>query len=731
MPTPESEPKDQIQISTQLVEALGELSPNKVAEIPDLLIAILSKDNLASVSISNLLGTSIEPFLKTLIEGSSKYRSEGGSISITTGSKRVSTSPEITELVNRAKVLSGKSPINTGHLVLAELTRKSSVLQGIFDKLGVKGSLLEEITSNQKNPSISEKKSANLIISQPAKGTETEVASSPKKFKERISMEIINDKLLTNLLISIEGQAVTLIVSESQEDAYQQLRLLNQRLKEDTTNSLDFDLIAVPDFDLLETNPDLAISQIIRDHLDEVVYIPNLHRYWQNNSLRAAVNRGDLKIVTSMGEKAMRKAFLDEKVPKVRPVYLEAPTYQEAIDIFLASKQRLEAGISNGGSVIKITDEAIKLAVRFGQRYLNDEQLPQSAISLILAAATLVKMRKSDKLVGATIKLKNDSEINEDDIAAALKQLTGIEANDDKEKFLTLEAELKKKIVGQDEAIRAVSQALIRYAEGIQDPTKPIATFMFLGPTGVGKTELAKAIAEIIFNDKDALVRFDMSEYGEKHTAARLIGAPPGYVGYEDGGQLTERVRQKPYSLVLFDEFEKAHESLQDMLLQITGEGRLTDSFGRVTRFENTLIIITGNVGSQYYRAENEVGTDKVRAAVLEETREKFRPEFLGRLRVVVFNSLRKENAETILRIQINKLKKRVSERLGIDLQFDQTLVNQIVEKGFSTEKGARLLATTLEEMVETPFAIESARGNLKGKKIVTAKFEDNTVVFA
>lgn len=721
-----------LQMSSSAIEALAEINPNKTTEVTDLLIALLSKDNIASISISNVASTKIEDFLESLLQLAAKYTSTGGNGRIGLPSnKNLAISAEVEDLVSKARELAGKKSLNTGHLIMAELARKNSLLHALFNKLDIPNTLIQEVFNNSQIASNIEKKTSVITLLPTQIMEAVETIKPSKKIKEQLSLEIINDKLITDLIISIEGQSITTIVSENQSEALQQLLLLNKRLKEDTTNSLDFDLITIPDLDLLETNPEMAINQITRNYKGEVVYIPNLHRHWQNSGLRAAVNRGDLKLVTSVGEKALKKAIVDEKLPKTRPVFLEAPSYQEAVEIFVSEKQRIETSISNGGTQIKLSDEAIKLAVRYGQRYLTEEQLPQSALTLILAAATLVKMRRSEKLVGASSKLKNDSEINEEDISAALEQLTGIKANDDKEKFLTLDVELKKKIIGQDEAIEQVSNALLRYSEKIQDPSKPIATFMFLGPTGVGKTELAKAIAELVFGSQDALIRFDMSEYKEQHTAARLIGAPPGYVGYEDGGQLTNKVRSKPYSLVLFDEFEKAHETLQDMLLQITGEGRLTDSFGKVAKFENCLIIITGNVGSQFYQFEGEIGTEKVRKAVMEETKDKFRPEFLGRMRVIIFNSLKKENAQAILKIQANKLRKRISENHGIDLQLDQSVIDYIVEKGFSTEKGARKLASTLEEEVETPFARESARGNIKGKKSIVAKLEGDKVIFS
>ncbi|HZU27918.1 MAG TPA: AAA family ATPase, partial [Bryobacteraceae bacterium] len=313
-------------------------------------------------------------------------------------------------------------------------------------------------------------------------------------------------------------------------------------------------------------------------------------------------------------------------------------------------------------------------------------------------------------------------EVDEEDIADVVSRWTGIPVSrlleGEMQKLLSLESELHKRVIGQDEAVTAVAESVLRARSGLKDPNRPIGSFIFLGPTGVGKTELARALAEYLFDDERAMVRIDMSEYQEKHTVSRLIGAPPGYVGYDEGGQLTEAVRRRPYSVVLFDEIEKAHADVFNVMLQILDDGRLTDGQGRTVDFKNTIVIMTSNIGSHRileYRGEaNGIGFERMKEAVLEELRRHFRPEFLNRIDdIVVFHALTEEDLKKIVEIQLSGLRRRLAER-HIELELSDASRSQLVRTGYDPNYGARPLKRAIQREIETPLARRILAGEVR-----------------
>jgi ATP-dependent Clp protease ATP-binding subunit ClpB len=316
-------------------------------------------------------------------------------------------------------------------------------------------------------------------------------------------------------------------------------------------------------------------------------------------------------------------------------------------------------------------------------------------------------------------------EVDEEDIAEIVSKWTGIpvgrlmegEAN----KLVRMEEELKQRVVGQDEAIRLISNAIRRSRVGIADPNRPVGSFIFMGPTGVGKTELARSLADFLFNDENTLVRIDMSEYMERHSVARLIGAPPGYVGYEEGGQLTEIVRRKPYSVILFDEIEKAHPDVFNILLQILDDGRLTDGQGRVVNFKNSILIMTSNIGSQWIYEMNEENRESVMQKVNDSLREHFKPEFLNRIdEIIIFNNLDKEQIIKIVDIQLNILKERLQGK-KIGLKVTTKVKEFLAEKGYDPHYGARPLKRTIQRYIQDPLALQILEGIFKeGDKLET-----------
>ena len=349
--------------------------------------------------------------------------------------------------------------------------------------------------------------------------------------------------------------------------------------------------------------------------------------------------------------------------------------------------------------------------------------IPQFQKDLDRENEKLASLQKENKML--------KEEVDEEDIAEIVSKWTGIPVGrlmeGEADKLVRMENELKRRIVGQDEAVKLVSNAIRRSRVGIADPNKPVGSFIFMGPTGVGKTELARSLADFLFNDQNALVRIDMSEYMERHSVARLIGAPPGYVGYEEGGQLTEIVRRKPYSVVLFDEIEKAHPDVFNILLQILDDGRLTDGQGRVVNFKNTILIMTSNIGSQWIYEMNEQNRESIIQKVMDSLRQNFKPEFLNRIdEVIIFNSLDKEKIVKIVDIQLDILKKRLQDK-RVSLEVTTRAKEFLAEKGYDPHYGARPLKRTIQRYIQDPIALKILEGVFKeGDKIETDLDEKN-----
>ena len=509
------------------------------------------------------------------------------------------------------------------------------------------------------------------------------------------------------------------------------------------------------------------------------------------NILKPSLARGELQIIGATTIEEYRKHIEKDAALERRfqPVMVDEPSQEEAIEILKGIKDKYEAHHK-----VKITDEAIESAVKLSTRYIGDRYLPDKAIDLIDEAASRVRLRsytapsdlkeledkkksvEAEKLSAVNaqeferaaalrdeerkldkeIKDKKENwhdmagkshdEVTPADIADIVSSWTGVPvtqlSTEESDRLLHMEDELHRRIVGQDEAVEAVSRAIRRGRVGLKDPKKPIGSFIFLGPTGVGKTELCKALAAAMFGDENAMIRLDMSEYMEKHTVSRLIGSPPGYVGYDEGGQLTEKVRRKPYSVVLFDEIEKAHPDVFNMLLQILDDGVLTDGQGRRVDFKNCIIIMTSNVGakliSQKQKAfgfaagakELEQNDKEIKDAVMGELRNTFRPEFLNRVDdIIVFQRLTKDNIKEIASRLLAVLQKRV-EDMGIEVAFSDEAVSKIADAGFDDVYGARPLKRAIQSRIEDALSEEMLKGNVKkgGKYICNVK--DDKFVF-
>ena len=508
-----------------------------------------------------------------------------------------------------------------------------------------------------------------------------------------------------------------------------------------------------------------------------------------SNILKPALSRGEVQMIGATTRTEYRKYIEKDAALERRfqPVYVEEPTRDETIEILKGLREKYE---QHHG--VAITDDAIAAAADYAIRYINDRFLPDKAIDLIDEASSRKKLgifagaktngrieeelrgqqdaleeallqgdielaqeikkdiSKSEKKLARTkAKLyeqeREQLQVTEDDVADVVSVWTKIPVNKitqtESERLLKLEDILHKRVVGQNEAVETVAKAIRRGRVGLKDPKRPIGSFLFLGPTGVGKTELSKALAEAMFGNENAIIRVDMSEYMEKHSVSKMIGSPPGYVGFEEGGQLSEQVRKNPYSVILFDEIEKAHPDVFNVLLQVLDDGRITDSQGRTVDFKNTIIIMTSNAGAQRIIDPKKLGFSNVEDAdsehkdmknnVMEEVKRMFKPEFLNRIDdIIVFRTLSKEDVKGITALMLKELKNRLAKQLGITLTYGDTVKNFIFEKGYDKKYGARPLKRAIQNNIEDSLAEEILAGNFRSGDKVSMTVKDGKVLF-
>lgn len=509
-----------------------------------------------------------------------------------------------------------------------------------------------------------------------------------------------------------------------------------------------------------------------------------------SNILKPSLSRGEIQLVGATTLDEYRKHIEKDAALERRfqPVQVDEPGEDETLEILKGIKDKYEVHHQ-----VKITDEALIAAVKLSNRYIADRYLPDKAIDLIDEAASKVRLRAftspanvkeleeklmelkkkkeeavineeyekaseykqkendiKEKIAGAKVEWdtkhnKNNQIVGEEEIADIVSTWTHIPvkrlAEAESERLRNLETILHERVVGQDEAIKAISKAVRRGRVGIKDPNRPIGSFMFLGPTGVGKTELTKALAEAMFGDENAMVRVDMSEYMEKHTVSKMIGSPPGYVGYDEGGQLTEKVRRKPYCVVLFDEIEKAHGDVFNILLQILDDGHITDSKGRKINFKNTVIIMTSNIGARNIIEPKRLGFvshedaeksyEDMKKSVMEEVKRTFKPEFLNRIdETIVFHPLTTENIRSIANIMIKTLVERISKNVGIGIELGEEALAFLAKKGYNQAYGARPLRRTIQSYIEDELSDEILSGTLKEGDKVIVDVKDEKCIF-
>jgi len=537
-----------------------------------------------------------------------------------------------------------------------------------------------------------------------------------------------------------------------------------------------------------------AVMNEIRESKDTIIFIDELHTIVgaggaegaidASNMLKPALARGELQCIGATTLDEFRKYIEKDGALERRfqPIMVDPPSVDETIQIIMGLRDKYEA---HHGS--KYTDEAIVTAVKLADRYINDRFLPDKAIDVIDEAGACARLsmsaipsevreleksveevakekeaaiqqqefekaarfRDKEKELRAKLRehkknwneIKHETEVKVDAdlISQVISRMTGIPITrieeKESEKLLRMEEEIRKSIVGQDEAVAAVSRAIRRNRAGLRDPRRPIGSFIFLGPTGVGKTELARVLARFLFDDPDALIRIDMSEYMEKFSVSRLIGAPPGYVGHEEGGQLTEKVRRKPYSVVLLDEIEKAHPDVFNILLQVLDDGQLTDSLRRRVDFKNTVLIMTSNLGARQIKGQRALGFqersddstyENMKRTILDELKKNFNPEFLNRVdEAIVFHPLSRPQMEQITSILLQQVSERLRQS-GVKVAFEPSVIDLLIEKGFDASLGARPLKRAIQKLIEDPLSEHVLRGQLKeGSDVVVSRSVD------
>ena len=724
------------EMSTQLARQLGSESIGTEY----LLISVLKEKNCIAVKLLETLGINISKLLSVLMEmltGSTQKTEASFSTTKAGAPATKSTTPtldkysrDLTTFAREGKfdpIVGREKEIDRVIQILSRRTKNNPCLVGEpgVGKTAVVEGLAQKIASEEIPDLLKGKRVVSLDLSSMISGTKYR-----GEFEERINKVIEEVRLAGDVILFID-ELHTIIGAGAAEGAM------------DASNIL---------------KPSLARGEV------QLVGATTLDEYRKHIEKDAALER------------------------RFQPVQVEEPSEEETLEILRGIKDKYEMHHQ-----VQITDDAIKAAVKLSARYIADRYLPDKAIDLLDEAASKVRLRAftaptnikeleeqlsslgeqketaimneeyekaseikrkeneiKEKIANAKVEwdakhTKNNQVVGEEEIADIVSSWTNIPvkrlAEEETERLRQMEKILHERVVGQEEAIVAVSKAVRRGRVGLKDPNRPIGSFMFLGPTGVGKTELTKALAEAMFGDENAMIRVDMSEYMEKHTVSKMIGSPPGYVGYEEGGQLTEKVRRKPYCVVLFDEIEKAHGDVFNILLQILDDGHITDSRGRRINFKNTIIIMTSNIGARSIIAPKKVGFistedaeksyEDMKKNVMEEVKRTFKPEFLNRIdETLVFHPLSTKEIREIADIMIKRLITRISKNVGIEIQLTEEALDFLGKKGYNQAYGARPLRRTIQTYIEDKLSDEILSGNFKEGDVVSVTVDGEVCVF-